>query len=82
MINETLRIRDLQAHLDLTEVDYKAIGVAPLFLEAFTSGRVTMQQILTHCHNYRRGLEAGDFAPMHAHRLVTQGNSQTSERPP
>jgi hypothetical protein len=82
VIHETLRIRDLQAHIDVTDVDYEAIGVAPLFLEAFTSGTVTMQDILTHCRNYRRGLEAAYVTPMHAHRMVTRGNSQTSDRPP
>ena len=65
-----------------TDVDYEAIGVAPLFLEAFTSGTVTMRDILSHCRNYRRGLEAGDVTPMHAYRMVTRGNSQTSDRPP
>ena len=78
MIHETLRIRDLQAHIDVTDVDYEAIGVAPLFLEAFTSGTVTMREILTHCRNYRRGLEAAYVT----HRMVTRGNSQTSDRPP
>ena len=29
VIHETLRIRDLQAHIDVTDVDYEAIGVAP-----------------------------------------------------
>ena len=71
MIHETFRIRDLQAHIDVTDVD-EAIGVAPLFLEAFTSGTVTMRDILTDCRNYRRGLEAAYVTPMHAHRMVTR----------
>ena len=56
LVNQLLRIRDVQYELNLPEVDAFNVDVASLFRLALSQGKITIQDLLSHCAAYSQRL--------------------------